>query len=138
LDDLLAQAHVVSLHVPLTEETHHLLGAAQLARMRPDAVVVNTSRGAVLDTTALADALGAGRLHGAGLDVFEEEPLPPGHPLTRLDTAVLTPHLAWYSEESYGELKRRAVQNVVDVCRGGRPADVLNPEVLDAAAEGVR
>ncbi|WP_432519194.1 C-terminal binding protein [Kineococcus sp. SYSU DK006] len=138
LDDLLAQAHVVSLHVPLTEATHHLLGAAELARMRPDAVVVNTSRGAVLDTAALADALGAGRLHGAGLDVFEEEPLPPGHPLTRLDTAVLTPHLAWYSEESYGELKRRTVQNVVDVCAGGRPANVLNPEVLDAAAERAR
>ena len=136
LDDLLAQAHVVSLHVPLTEATHHLLGAAELARMRPDAVVVNTSRGGVLDTAALADALRAGRLHGAGLDVFEEEPLPPGHPLTSLDTAVLSAHLAWYSEESYGELKRRTVQNVVDVCAGRRPANVLNPEVLAAAASG--
>ena len=138
LDDLLAQAHVVSLHVPLTEDTRHLIGAAELARMRPDAVVVNTSRGGVLDTAALADALRAGRLHGAGLDVFEEEPLPPDHPLATLDTAVLTPHLAWYSEESYGELKRRTVQNVVDVCAGRPPADVLNPEALGTPAGGRR
>ena len=138
LDDLLAQAHVVSVHVPLTEDTHHLIGAAEIASMRRDAVVVNTSRGAVLDTAALADALRAGRLHGAGLDVFEEEPLPLGHPLSTLDTAVLTPHLAWYSEESYGELKRRTVQNVVDVCAGRGSADVLNPEALGVAAGGPR
>ncbi|WP_432487707.1 C-terminal binding protein [Kineococcus sp. SYSU DK018] len=138
LDDLLTRAHVVSLHLPLTDSTHHLIGAGELARMRPDAVVVNTSRGGVLDTTALVDALRSGRLHGAGLDVFEEEPLPPGHPLTTLDSAVLTPHLAWYSEESYGELKRRTVQNVVDVCAGRRPANVLNPEALDAAGGGSR
>ncbi|WP_432494246.1 C-terminal binding protein [Kineococcus auxinigenes] len=131
LEELLRRAHVISLHVPLTESTRGLVGAAELALVRPDAVLVNTSRGGVVDSAALVDALREGRLHGAGLDVHEVEPLPVDHPLAALDTVVLTPHLAWYSEESYGELKRRTVQNVVDVLAGRRPRDVLNPEVLD-------
>ncbi|WP_432502004.1 C-terminal binding protein [Kineococcus arenarius] len=130
LPDLLRRSQVISLHVPLTDATRGLLGADELALVRPDAVLVNTGRGGVVDTAALVDALREGRLHGAGLDVHDVEPLPTDHPLTALDTVVLTPHLAWYSEESYEELKRRTVQNAVDACAGRRPRDVVNPRVL--------
>ncbi|WP_369053485.1 C-terminal binding protein [Kineococcus terrestris] len=135
LAQLLRRAHVVSVHVPLTPATHHLLGASELALLGPDAVLVNTSRGGVVDTGALVEALRAGRLHGAGLDVFETEPLPAGHPLTELDQVVLTPHLAWYTEESYGELKRRTVQNVVDVLSGRGSPHVLNPGALRGSGD---
>jgi D-3-phosphoglycerate dehydrogenase len=129
-EDLLARADVVSLHVPLTAETHHLIDAATLQAMKPGAVLVNTCRGGVVDTSAVVAALESGRLSGAGLDVFEQEPLPVGHPLLGLDNAVLTPHAAWYSEESYGELKSRALENVLDVCSGTTPRNILNPKVL--------
>lgn len=133
-DEVLERAHVVSLHVPLTAATHHLIGAAELARMRPDALLINTCRGAVVDTGALVAALHAGAIGGAGLDVHEVEPLPAGSPLTEFDNVVLTPHAAWYSEESAVELKRRVTENVVDVCAGRRPRNILNPEVLTASA----
>jgi D-3-phosphoglycerate dehydrogenase len=123
---------VVSLHVPLTDATRHMIGAAELARMRPDALVVNTSRGGVIDTDALVDALRAGTILGAAIDVHEQEPVPPDHPLMTFDSVVLTPHLAWYTEESYGELKRRTAQNVVDVVADRVPRNIVNPQVLGA------
>ncbi|MDQ0867483.1 C-terminal binding protein [Arthrobacter globiformis] len=129
-DELLSRSDVVSLHVPLTETTRHLINAATLSRMKPGAVLVNTCRGGVVDTAAVAAALTSGRLHGAGLDVFEEEPLPLTSPLLGLENTVLTPHAAWYSVESYGELKRRTVENVIDVCTGRGPRNILNPKVL--------
>ena len=137
-DDLLGGSDVVSLHVPLGADTHHLIDGAALARMRPGAVLVNTCRGGVVDTAALVDALRTGRLAGAGLDVFESEPLPADSPLLRLSTVVLTPHAAWYSAESYRELKRRVLENVADVCAGRRPRDMVNPEVLEAGRDGAR
>lgn len=130
MDDVLGLADIVSLHVPLTSETAHLIDAAALAKMRPTTVLVNTCRGGVVDTDALVDALAARQLRGAGLDVFEQEPLPADHPLTALDNVVLTPHVAWYTEESQAELKRRAVENVVDIVQGRTPRDILNPKVL--------
>jgi D-3-phosphoglycerate dehydrogenase len=129
-EDLLARADVVSLHVPLNTETHHLIDDGTLAAMKPGAVLVNTCRGGVVDTAAVVAALESGRLAGAGLDVFEQEPLPDGHPLLGLGNAVLTPHAAWYSEESYGELKSRTLENVLDVCSGNVPRNILNPKVL--------
>ncbi len=137
LDELLARAQVISLHVPLDHTTRGMIGAAQLARMRPDAVVVNTARGGLIDTDALVGALRAGAVAGAAIDCQEEEPLPVDHPLAALDTVLLTPHVAWYTEESYGELKRRTMQNVVDVLRGRDACDVVNPEVLAAARSGL-
>jgi D-3-phosphoglycerate dehydrogenase len=128
--ELLAQADVISLHVPLTEETRHLINAETLTAVKPGAVLVNTCRGGVVDTAALTDALKNGMLKGAGLDVFEEEPLPLTNPLVELENTVLTPHAAWYSEESYSELKRRAVENVIEVCAGRKPRNILNAEVL--------
>jgi D-3-phosphoglycerate dehydrogenase len=132
LDELLERAQVVSLHTPLTDVTRHLIGAAQLARMRPDAILVNTSRGGVVDVDALVEALRTGSILGAAIDVHETEPLPVGHPLTQFDSVVLTPHLAWYTEESYDELKRRTIGNVLEVCAGRPPRDIVNPEVLGA------
>ena len=133
LDELLERAQVVSLHTPLTDVTRHLIGAAQLARMRSDAILVNTSRGGVVDVDALVEALRTGSILGAAIDVHETEPLPVGHPLTGFDSVVLTPHLAWYTEESFDELKRRTIGNVLEVCAGRQPRDIVNPEVLGAA-----
>lgn len=130
LETLLASAQVVSLHLPLTEQTHHLINADALAAMREDAILINTARGGVVDTDALVEALTSRRIFGAGLDVLEEEPLAVGHPLTRFERVILTPHAGFYTEESYAELKARTAQNAVDVISGRRPLNLLNPEVL--------
>ncbi|NKX92431.1 C-terminal binding protein [Sanguibacter hominis ATCC BAA-789] len=130
LDELLERSQVLSIHTPLTDETRGMIGYAQLDRMRSDAIIVNTARGGVIDTDALVDALRAGALGGAGIDCHEAEPLPADHPLTTFDNVVLTPHLAWYTEESYDELKRRTIENVVDVCSDRAPRNIVNPEVL--------
>jgi D-3-phosphoglycerate dehydrogenase len=106
--------------------------------MRPDAILVNTSRGGIIDGVALVDALAAGSIRGAAIDVHESEPLPAGHPLTTFDSVVLTPHLAWYTEESYDELKRRTVANVLEVCAGRTPRNIVNPEVLGAPGRNSR
>ncbi|MCL1838538.1 MAG: C-terminal binding protein [Propionibacteriaceae bacterium] len=130
LNELLRRSQVISIHVPLTPQTHHMLGASAFQIMRRDAVVINTARGGVIDTAALIAALQTGAIAGAGLDTHEIEPVPAGHPLLSLDNLVLTPHFAWYTEESYGELKRRTIANVIDICQNRRPRDIINPEVL--------
>ena len=130
LDLLLELSDVVSFHCALTPETHHLLDEKRIRRMKPGAVVVNTSRGPVIDTVALARALEAGMLWGAGLDVFEEEPLNRDHPILLAPHTVLTPHAAYWSEESGLELRTRTTQAVIDILQGRKPADCLNPEVL--------
>jgi D-3-phosphoglycerate dehydrogenase / 2-oxoglutarate reductase len=134
LDELLGQADVVSLHVPLTEGTRHLIGADQLRAMKSTAWLVNTARGGLVDTDALVDALDAGRIAGAALDVTDPEPLPPGHPLRTRDDVVLTPHTAFSSDGSLAELACKAATNVVDVLQGRVPATVVNPEVLAGPA----
>lgn len=131
-EELLARADVVSFHCALTPQTHHLLDAAHLALMKPGAVVVNTSRGAVVDTIALADALEQGKLWGAGIDVFETEPVEHDHPLLSAPHTVLSAHAAYFSEESGMELRTRTMQAAIDVVCGRRPADCINPEVFDA------
>lgn len=128
-DDLLRRSDVVSFHTALTPATHHLLDAKGLALMKPGAIVVNTSRGAVVDTAALAQALTQGKLWGAGIDVFEQEPISPNDPLLKAPHTVLTPHCAYWSEESGVELRTRAMQAVIDVLQGKRPQDVVNPQV---------
>ncbi|BDZ41664.1 dehydrogenase [Paraoerskovia sediminicola] len=132
LDELIERSQVISLHTPLNDDTRGMIGADEFARMRSDAIIVNTSRGGVVDTDALIDALERGAIAGAGIDVHEEEPVPVGHGLMAFDNVVLTPHLAWYTEESYEELKRRTVENVVEVCAGRAPRNIVNPEVLGA------
>ncbi len=127
LATLCREADLLSLHAPLTPETRHLIGAAELARMRPTTILVNTSRGGLIDETALAEALAAGRLFGAGLDVFEREPLPPDHPFRHRDDVVLSDHTAWYSEASVRELQRRAAEEVARVLAGEVPHAWVNP-----------
>lgn len=129
-DELLQRADVVSFHTALTPETRHILDAEHLAKMKNTAVVVNTSRGAVIDTVALAAALKADRLWGAGLDVFEEEPVSMDHPLFSAPHTVLTPHVAYWSEESGVELRTRTTQAVIDMLSGNRPLDCLNPQIF--------
>jgi D-3-phosphoglycerate dehydrogenase len=131
LDELLACADFVSVHCPLNASTHHLLGERELALMKPTAFLINTARGPIVDELALVAALGERRLAGAGLDVFETEPLPLEHPLRQLDNAILTPHSASWSVESSAECRRVAVEHVVTVLRGGVPSDVVNRAVLD-------
>ncbi len=129
LDTLLAEADFVSLHVPLTPETRHLIGADQLARMKPTAVLVNTSRGPVVDEAALAGALRAGSIFGAGLDVYENEPAV--HPdLLELENVVLAPHIASGSVRTRSEMSALAVRNLLAGLRGERPPNLINPEVL--------
>lgn len=130
---LLRQSDFVTFHTPLSQETRHLLGEAEIELMKPTAVVINTSRGAVVDTLALARALHARRLAGAGIDVFEQEPLKPNHPLRTAPNTILTPHVAWYSEESTLALKRRVAEEVARVAQGEWPRSLVNPEVRAAA-----
>ncbi|MEV5831589.1 C-terminal binding protein [Spirillospora sp. NPDC052242] len=134
LERLLAEADVVSLHLPLTEETRGIIGAAELARMKPTAWLVNTARGPLVDTAALLRALEDGAIGGAALDVTDPEPLPPGHPLRTRDDVVLTPHTAFSSDGSLAELARRAALNAIDVVEGRLPGTVVNPEVLATPA----
>lgn len=129
-DELMVTSDVVSLHTALTPETFHLVDERALGLMKHGAIVVNTSRGAVVDTAALARALNEGRLWGAGIDVFEGEPVSADDPLLSAPHTVLTPHAAYWSEESGVELRERACRAVLDVLSGKRPADCLNPEVL--------
>jgi glyoxylate reductase len=130
LDELLAEADFVSLHVPLTPDTHHLIGAAQLARMKPTAVLVNTSRGPVVDEAALAGALRDGAIFAAGLDVYEREP--EMHPdLLDLGNVVLAPHIASGSVRTRSEMSVLAVRNLLAGLSGERPPNLLNPDVLD-------
>ncbi|QUR66024.1 2-hydroxyacid dehydrogenase [Mycobacterium spongiae] len=111
LAELLAASDVVSLHLPLTTDTHHLLDKHALAGMKPNAVLVNTSRGAVVDEVALVDALRDGSLAAAGLDVFEVEPIAPDNPLLGLDNVVLTPHVTWYTADTMQRYLSEALAN---------------------------
>jgi D-3-phosphoglycerate dehydrogenase / 2-oxoglutarate reductase len=130
---LLRQADFITFHTPLTAETRHLLGEREIQQMKPGAVVINTSRGAVVDTTALAKALQGGRLGGAGIDVHEQEPLKPNHPLRAAPNTILTPHVAWYSEDAVRTLKRRVAEEVARVAQGEWPRSLVNPEVRASA-----
>jgi phosphoglycerate dehydrogenase-like enzyme len=130
LDDLLARCDVVSLHAPLRPETTNLIGAREIALMRPEAVLINTARGGVVDEAALIAALCVGDLRGAGLDVFSDEP-PRSKRLLGLDNVVLSAHVGGISERSVAEMTRRATRSVVDVLTGGVPRDLANPAVLE-------
>jgi D-3-phosphoglycerate dehydrogenase len=131
LDELLDKSDYVSLHMPLTSETRHLIGAAQLARMKPTAYLLNTARGGLVDHAALAAALDAGKLAGAGLDVQEPEPPDLSQPPWNDPRVIVTPHSAFVSAESLANLRSRTARQVAACLSGSRPENVHNPAVLD-------
>jgi phosphoglycerate dehydrogenase-like enzyme len=133
LNELFGSADVVSLHVPLNESTRHMIGQRELARMKPTAILINTSRGPVVDEAALGRALGAGRLFGAGLDVFDPEPPLADNPLLKLDNVVLTAHFAGPTWDNHVARFRNAFDNVQRVARGEAPLWVV-PELADLLA----
>jgi len=126
VDELLAISDYVSIHVPLTSETRALINRERLMAMKPTAIIVNTARGGIIDEDALAEALLAGRVGYAALDVFETEPLATNSPLRELDTVILTDHHAYYTEESVVDLKTKAAKRVYSVLEGGKPESALN------------
>ena len=137
LDELLARSDFVSLHPPLKAETRHLIGAPELGKMKPTAFLINAARGPVVDEEALVEALRAGVIAGAALDVYEDEPaLAPG--LAELDNVVLMPHIASATHDTRGAMARMAAENAVAHLRGERAPNVLNPEVYGTTAYAAR
>jgi D-3-phosphoglycerate dehydrogenase len=126
VDDLVRAADIVTLHVNLSDETRHLINAARLALMKPDAVLINTARGELVDSTAVAAALKSGRLLGYGADVLEEEPPPKDHPLLDCPNAVLTPHIGSRTYESVARQAKMAAENLIRVLRGEKPLAQAN------------
>jgi phosphoglycerate dehydrogenase-like enzyme len=125
LDTLLSESDIVTLHVPLTPETEHMIGSRELAKMKPTAILINTARGKVVDEAALIEALREKKIAGAGLDVFEKEPLPLDSPLLGMSNVVLTPHIAFLSEESLDECTYMSIENV-EMFVEGKPQNVVN------------
>lgn len=127
LDTLLRESDFISLHTPLTAETRHIINEAALKKMKNTAILVNTSRGGAIDTDTLVNALKEGQILRAGLDVFENEPLPTDHPLVEMDNVILTSHVAWYSKESARDLQTGAAKEVLRVLSGETPVNWVNP-----------
>jgi phosphoglycerate dehydrogenase-like enzyme len=128
-DELFSQADILSVHLRLSGRTRGMVGPRELALMKPTAFLVNTARGEIVDEAALIDALKGGRIAGAALDVFDEEPLPPGHPFLALDNVILTPHLGGVTVERYRADYTEVIEDI-SAFLAGRPIRVLNPDVL--------
>jgi D-3-phosphoglycerate dehydrogenase len=128
LPTLFERSDIVAILIPHTRESTGLIGRDLIGRMKQTAILLNLSRGAVLDEIALADALVAGRIFGAGLDVLTREPPHPGNPLLGLENVVITPHCAWYSEEGREDVERRTAREVARVLSGEWPVSFVNPE----------
>jgi D-3-phosphoglycerate dehydrogenase len=133
LPTLLAESDYITLHTPLNEATRGLIGAREFAMMKDSAFIINCARGPIIDEDALYHALRDRRIAGAGLDVLERADPPPEHPLFQLDNLLVTPHVAFLSQQSVHELEVRTAQATADVLRGRRPQFLVNPEVLPRA-----
>ncbi len=131
LAELLKESDFVSLHLPLTPQSAQMFDRARFSQMKSGAIFINTSRGGLVESGALAEALESGHLSAAGVDVLPQEPPEPDEPLLRQDNLVVTPHVAFNSEESLAELQTRTAQSVARVLQGRMPESVVNPEVLD-------
>ncbi|MDQ2959561.1 MAG: C-terminal binding protein [Candidatus Dormibacteraeota bacterium] len=132
VEEAVAEADIISVHAPLTAENRHIIGHSTIARMRRAPIIVNTSRGGLVDLDALTAALDSGRISAAALDVTEIEPLPPDHRLRSHPLAIVTPHASFYSAEAQDELQLRAAEEVARAVRGEPPRSPVNPEVLEA------
>ena len=128
-ETLFRNSDFVTIHTPLTDETRHLINTKTLGWMKPEAYVVNTSRGPMVDDQALADAVKSGRIAGAAIDVFSQEPPPPDHPFLGLENIILTPHIAWASEEAGWEIRRSIVNDILSATRGEPARCVVNSEL---------
>jgi phosphoglycerate dehydrogenase-like enzyme len=129
LEKLLQESDIVSIHVPLNQQTRGLIGAKEFALMKPGAILINTARGPIVSQDALIVALQSGKLGGAGIDVYDEEPLPMDHPIRRCDNAVLLPHRGYATVEILTERYQHAMENILSFL-DGKPANVINPESL--------
>ncbi|MEM2075504.1 MAG: glyoxylate reductase [Zestosphaera sp.] len=136
LDTLLRESDVVTLHVPLTPQTRYLIGEGGLRLMKRSAVLINTSRGGVIDTQALIKALNEGWIAGAGLDVYEEEPLPPNHPLTAFKNVVLAPHAASATYDARHGMAEVVAENLLAFYEGRTPPTLVNREVVEVRPPG--
>ena len=134
LDDLLAGSDFVSLNCPLTAETRHLLDARRLGRMKPGAILINAARGAIVDETALAAALAGGRLRGAAIDVFSQQPLPRDSAFLGLDNVILTPHAAGLTPEAFEQMSVGAARQMLQLLAGEKPTHMVNPEIWERSA----
>lgn len=130
VEEICRNADFISVHCPLTEETRHMIGEKEFAMMKPECCIVNTARGGVVDEQALIGALNEGRIAGAGVDVFEEEPVSVYHPLLHMENVIATPHSAWYSETAITTLQRKAAEEVVNVLQGNEPFHCVNRQYL--------
>jgi phosphoglycerate dehydrogenase-like enzyme len=130
LDELLTRSDFVSIHCPLTPQTKNLIGATQLAKMKPSAWLINTSRGGIIDEQALCQALRAQRIAGAGIDVFADEPLTGPHPLAEFDNVLLAPHCIAWTEELFSDIGKTVCQTLVEISYGDKPKGLVNPQVL--------
>jgi D-3-phosphoglycerate dehydrogenase len=130
LETLLRESDIVTIHVPLTKETYHMIGERELKLMKPASLLVNTARGSVVDESALVKALKEGWIAGAALDVFEEEPLKPDNPLLSMDNVVATPHIAFLTVESVRRMDMMLVEDIKRILSGRKPVRIANPEVL--------
>jgi len=134
LDELFREADFLSVSCPLNDQTRRIVNAERLALMKPSAYLINTSRGPVVDETALVEALQQGRIAGAGLDVFENEPYPADHPLNQLDNVWLTPHALCWTDQCFAGIGAADVKAVLDVMHGRTPRGVVNQEIVDDPA----
>jgi D-3-phosphoglycerate dehydrogenase len=128
-DTVLKESDFIAIHCPLNDSTHHLIGEREFGKMEKKPLLINTSRGPIIDEKALIQALEQGLIAGAGLDVLEKEPPDSKNPLLKMENVILSPHIGFYSEESISELKRRTARNVSDVLLGKWPSSVVNREV---------
>jgi len=133
LSELLEVSDIISIHIPATSKTIGLFDSALIGKMKRGAILINVSRGSIVDTDALCKALLEGKLSGAGLDVTNPEPLPRGHPLLSIPNVIITPHMGWYSEEALWKLRRQMVFDVCAIRNGELPDSVINPEVLKSS-----
>ena len=130
LDELLKFSDVITIHAPLTEETRHMIGRREFSKMKRGVYLINTARGAIVDTDALVWALKEGIVEFAALDVFDPEPIPPDHPILQFDNVILTPHIASGTTKSFSLMDEYSIAEAMRILKGEKPLWILNPEVL--------
>ena len=137
LDTVLRESDFISIHCSLNESTRHLLGRGEFKKMQKKPFIINVARGPIIEEKALIQALNEGRISGAGLDVLEKEPPDPQNPLSKMENVILSPHVAFYSEESIRELKRRVAEGISAVLLGKWPKVIVNKEVIGRARASI-